>query len=183
MSGLLAFTKIAFSAPRLALANTLAARGYATKKLFIGNIAWGTTDDEAKEFFSQYGTLTDVYFPKDPQGRTKGYGFIELDETEADTLVKETNGREFNGRELRVDPANPREDRPPRGEFRPRREFNNREGGDREFRPRREYNNNRDGGERQFRPRREGGGDRQFRPRREGGDRQFHPRGDAADRE
>ncbi|KAF9155932.1 hypothetical protein BG015_007963 [Linnemannia schmuckeri] len=182
MSGLLAFTKIAFLAPRIALTNTLAARGYATKKLFIGNIAWGTTDDEAKEFFGQYGTLTDVYFPKDPQGRTKGYGFIELDETEADKLVKETNGREFNGRELRVDPANPREDRP-RGEFRPRREFNNnREGGDREFRPRREYNNNREGGERQFRPRREGG-DRQFRPRREGGDRQFRPRGDAADRE
>ncbi|KAF9082189.1 hypothetical protein BGX29_011558 [Mortierella sp. GBA35] len=172
MSGLLAFTKIAFSAPRIALTNSVAARGYATKKLFIGNIAWGTTDDEAKEFFSQYGQLTDAYFPKDPQGRTKGYGFIELDEAEADKVIQEANGRDFNGRELRVDPANKREDRP-RDEFRPRGEF----------RPRREFNNNReDGGDRQFRPRREGG-DRQFRPRREGGDRQFRPRGDAADRE
>ncbi|KAF9899345.1 hypothetical protein EC991_009077 [Linnemannia zychae] len=173
MSGLLAFTKIAFAAPRIAFANTLAARGYATKKLFVGNIAWGTTDEEAKEFFAQYGTLTDTYFPKDPQGRTKGYGFIEYEEVDADKCIQEANGREFNGRELRVDPANRREERP-RGEFRPRREFNNnREGGERQFRPRREFNN-RDGGDRQFRPRREGGGDR---------DRQFRPRGDSADHE
>ncbi|KAF9927753.1 hypothetical protein FBU30_002870 [Linnemannia zychae] len=150
MSGLLAFTKIAFSAPRIALTNSIAARGYATKKLFIGNVAWGTTDEEAKEFFGQYGKPTDFYFPKDAEGRTKGYGFIEFDETEADKVIQEANGREFNGRQLRVDLANKREERP-RGEFRPRREYSDR--------PRRDFDRNGD------RPRRDS--DRQYRPRRD----------------
>ncbi|KAF9386174.1 hypothetical protein CPB97_003970 [Podila verticillata] len=171
MSGLLSFTKLAFAAPRLSLVagNTMAARAYATKKLFIGNIAWGTTDDEAKEFFSQYGTLKDAHFPKDPQGRTKGYGFIELEEADADKVIEETNGRELNGRELRVDAANARE---PRGEFRPRRQFNDSRPPRGEFRPRREFSED---GERSFRPRRESrdGGERSFRrPRQDSGDRE-----------
>ncbi|KAG0329969.1 hypothetical protein BGZ99_009413 [Dissophora globulifera] len=156
-------------------ANTLAARAYATKKLFVGNIAWGTTDQEVTEFFSQYGELKDVYFPKDPMGRTKGYGFIELEDVEADKAIEEANGREFNGRELRVDAATGRPEgqgRPPRGdfqgEFRPRREFNRdggRDGG-RQFRPRREFNRDgQNGGDRPYRPRRDDGGDRSFRRR------------------
>ncbi|KAG0038404.1 hypothetical protein BGZ82_000286 [Podila clonocystis] len=180
MSGLLSFTKLAFAAPRLSFAagNTMAARAYATKKLFVGNIAWGTTDDEAKEFFSQYGTLKDAHFPKDPQGRTKGYGFLELEEDEANKVIQETNGRELNGRELRVDAANPREPRDEprgefRGEFRPRRQFNNESRPPRgEFRPRRDFSED---GERTFRPRREN---------REGGERSFRrPRQDSDDRE
>ncbi|KAF9346039.1 hypothetical protein BGX26_002490 [Mortierella sp. AD094] len=189
MSGLLAFTKMAFAAPRLTMTvgvNTMAARAYATKKLFVGNLPWGTTDDEVRDFFTQYGELTDFHAPKDNMGRTKGFAFVEFDEVEADKAVQDANGREFNGRELRVDVAAPRPDRPER-EFRPRREFNNRDGGERQFRPRRDFNN-RDGGERQFRPRRDNdGGERQFRPRRdngEGGERSFRPRrDDSGDRE
>ncbi|KAG0202928.1 hypothetical protein BGX28_004714 [Mortierella sp. GBA30] len=175
MSGLLSFTKLAFAAPRLTLAvgtNTMAARAYATKKLFIGNIAWGTTDDEVKEFFGQYGQLQDVYLPKDQEGRTKGYGFIEMDDSEAEKAIQEANGREFNGRELRVDSANKREDRP-RGEFRSRRENGN-GNFNREFRPRRDFNREA-GSERAFRPRRDNqeGGERSFRrPRRDSGDRE-----------
>ncbi|KAF9407820.1 hypothetical protein BGZ94_002552 [Podila epigama] len=171
MSGLLSFTKHAFAAPRLSLiaGNTMAARAYATKKLFIGNIAWGTTDDEAKDFFSQFGTLKDAHFPKDPNGRTKGFGFIELEGDEADNVIREANGREFNGRQLRVDVANPREARP-RGEFRPRRQDFS-EGGERVFRPRRDFS---EGGERNFRPRREsrGDGETYFRSRQDRGDRE-----------
>ncbi|KAI7822401.1 RNP-1 like RNA-binding protein, partial [Gamsiella multidivaricata] len=77
-------------------------------KLFVGNVAWGTTDDEVKELFAQYGEIQDIYFPKDPAGRTKGYGFIEMDDQEADKVIQEVNGLEFNGRELRIDAANPR---------------------------------------------------------------------------
>jgi len=168
MSGLLTFTKLAFAAPaRFALGNTIAARGYATKKLFVGNIAWGTTDEEVKEYFTQFGTLKDAHFPKDPNGRTKGFGFVEYEEEEADRAIKEGNGAEFNGRQLRIDAANPREDKP-RREFNNNREGgyrrNNSFGGDREFRPRRQ-----EGGEREFRPRRQEGGEREFRPRREEG--------------
>ncbi|KAG0249753.1 hypothetical protein BG011_008981 [Mortierella polycephala] len=124
-------------------------------KLFVGNVAWGTTDNELKEFFGQYGELQDAYFPKDDQGRTKGFGFIELEEIDADKIIQEANGRDFNGRELRVDVANAREDRP-RREFRPRREG----GSDRAYRPRRDNDFNR-GGDR----------DRSFdRPRRDSND-------------
>ncbi|KAG0046431.1 hypothetical protein BGZ83_008408 [Gryganskiella cystojenkinii] len=177
MSGLLTFTKMAFAAPRIALGNTLAMRGYASKKLFVGNIAWGTTDEEFNEFFGRFGPITDSYFPKDPQGRTKGFGFVELEEVDADKAIQEANGQEFNGRNLRVDTATPKVDTGDR-ERRPRRDFSSdrrdggRDGG-------RRFNNREDGGE--YRPRRqEGGFQREFRPRGDnnGGERQFRPRGD-----
>ncbi|KAG0331270.1 hypothetical protein BG004_001740 [Podila humilis] len=165
MSGLLSFTKLAFAAPRISLAaaatsgNTMAARAYATKKLFVANIAWGTTDEESKEFFAQHATLKDAYFPKDPQGRTKGYGFLEVEEEEVERFIQETNGRELNGREVRVDHANPRTG----GDARPRREFNS---NNREFRPRGEFRPRRDNN-------RDDGGDRSFRrPRRDQDDRE-----------
>ncbi|KAF9113222.1 hypothetical protein BGX27_002014 [Mortierella sp. AM989] len=187
MSGLLAFTKMAFAAPRLTMAvgvNTMAARAYATKKVFVANLPWGSTDDEVKDFFAQYGELKDFHAPKDNMGRTKGFAFVEFEDHEADKAIQEANGREFNGRELRVDVAADRPDR----EFRPRRDYNNRDGGDRQYRPRRD---NRDGGERSFRPRRDRGdeGERSFRRRDhgdggDGGDRSFRrPREDSGDRE
>ncbi|KAI1310292.1 hypothetical protein EDD11_003761 [Mortierella claussenii] len=177
MSGLLAFTKMAFAAPRLTMAvgvNTMAVRGYAIKKLFVGNIAWGTEDNEVLEVLGKHGKLTDSYFPKDYNGRTKGYGFVELEEEEVDHFLQQTNGIDFNGRELRVDVANPRPDRAERprgefqGEFRPRRDFD-RDGGDRQFRPRRDNYNNQRGGERSYRPRGDGrdNGERSYRSPRE----------------
>ncbi|KAF9996037.1 hypothetical protein BGZ79_010235 [Entomortierella chlamydospora] len=177
---------MAFAAPRLTMTigvNTMAARAYATKKLFIGNLPWGTTDDEVREFFAQYGELKDFHAPKDNMGRTKGFAFVELEDFEAEKALQDANGREFNGRELRIDFAAPRPER----EFRPRREFNDRDGGERQYRPRRDFND-REGGERQFRPRRDfDGGERQYRPRRdngEGGERSFRPRrDDSRDRE
>ncbi|KAF9913746.1 hypothetical protein BX616_009652 [Lobosporangium transversale] len=180
MSGLLAYTKLALAAPRLSMAvriNSMAIRGYASKKLFIGNLPWGTTDDEISEVLSQYGSFKDFHVPKDQDGRTKGFAFVELEEDAADKVIQEVNGREFNGRELRVSVANPRPDRserPPRNDFRG------------EFRPRRDFNRNnsrdRNGGERQFRPRRES--NRDYSRNQDGDDRYFRrPQNDGADRE
>lgn len=182
MSGFLTLAKLAFSGPRLATlagTNTLAVRAYATKKVFIASIPWKTTDEELKDFLSQYGSLSDSYFPKDPMGRTSGYGFVELDESEADAFIREVDGREFKGRPLKAQPANPRPERSERrdgerGEFRPRRDFNDR--------------NRRDGGEGQSYRRANdrgnrgygGGGDRaggySDRPYKRDGER--GPRGD-----
>ncbi|KAF9436925.1 hypothetical protein BGZ76_002549 [Entomortierella beljakovae] len=153
MSGLFSFTKLAFAAPRLTMAtgvNTLAARAYATKKIFIGNIPWRTPDEEVKDFFSQYGELKDFHAPKDFDGNTKGFAFIEMEDDLADKVLQEADGQEFNGRNIRVSPAADRE-RPPR-----------REGGDDGFRQRR------DGGEGGYR--RRDGGEGGYRQRREGGD-------------
>ncbi|KAF9360698.1 hypothetical protein BGX34_007625 [Mortierella sp. NVP85] len=158
MSGFLTLAKRAFAAPRLATlagANTMAVRAYAAKKIFIASIPWKTSDEELKDFLSQYGNLTDHYFPKDPNGETSGYGFVEVDEAEADAFIREIDGREFKGRALKAQPANPRGDRGERsrdrdgnrGNFRERRGGNDdnmyrrgddrqsfRRGGDREER-------------------------------------------------
>ncbi|KAG0267638.1 hypothetical protein DFQ27_008541 [Actinomortierella ambigua] len=182
MSSLLSFSKLALSASfRMAPSSsmTMAARGYATKKLFIGNISFQSTEAETHEHLQQYGTITDLYFPKDEQGRPRGFGFVEMDEVDCEKVIEEANGRPFMGRELRIQYAERKEDRPPRragggmrsdgsGFYQPR--------GDRQFRPRggdgeqRQFRPRRDGGERQFRPRGGDGEERQFRPRRQQND-------------
>ncbi|KAK3825556.1 MAG: hypothetical protein J3Q66DRAFT_328024 [Benniella sp.] len=152
MSGFLTLAKRAFAAPRLATlagANTMAVRGYAAKKIFIASIPWKTTDDEMKDFLSQYGNLTDHYFPKDPMGHTSGYGFVEVDEEEADAFIQEIDGREFKGRALKAQPANARPER-------------------------RERSRDRDGNRRDFRDRRGGNNDNMYR---RGDDRQSFRRG------
>ncbi|KAG0238480.1 hypothetical protein B0O80DRAFT_468787 [Mortierella sp. GBAus27b] len=156
MSGFLTLAKMAFSGPRMALlagTNTLAARTYATKRVFIASIPWKTSDEEMKEFLAQYGSVVDAYFPKDPMGRTSGYGFVELEESETEAFIREVDGREFKGRPLRAQPANDRDN----SERRERGDRGDRGGrGDRgDFRPRRDNYNNRD--------RREGGDGQYFR--------------------
>lgn len=157
MSGLLTLAKRAFAVPRLATlagANTMPVRNYAAKKIFIASIPWRTSDEEMKDFLSQYGNLTDHYFPKDPMGRTSGYGFVEVDESEADAFIREVDGREFKGRALKAQPANPRPDR--------RERSRDRDGNQGEFRERRGNNDNmyRRGDDRQSFRR---GGDREER--------------------
>lgn len=73
-----------------------------TKKIYVGNISWNTTEDDLKEHFSEYGEVSKVTIIKDrATGRSKGFGFVEM--TNADKAVEALNGKELNGRELRID--------------------------------------------------------------------------------
>jgi len=85
-------------------------------KLFVGGIAWATTEEGLKEFFSAAGSVVEVKIIIDRQtGKSKGFGFVTMStEEEADKAVAELNGKELDGRSLKIDKARPQEKREPR---------------------------------------------------------------------
>jgi RNA recognition motif-containing protein len=89
------------------------------KKLFVGSLAWATNDDSLREFFAQFGTVASarVVTERD-SGRSRGFGFVEFeDDAEADKAIAGANEKELDGRQITVNEARPREDKP-RGDFR-----------------------------------------------------------------
>ena len=83
-------------------------------KLFVGSLAWTTTDDGLKDFFSAAGTVTSasVIIDRD-SNRSKGFGFVEMSsDEEAKKAIDELNGKELDGRAIVVSEARPREERP-----------------------------------------------------------------------
>jgi RNA recognition motif-containing protein len=82
-----------------------------SKKLFIGNIEWGATEEDLKELFGQHGEVEEAIIIKDKMsGRSKGFGFITFaNEEDADKAMEELNGHELNGRALVVNEARARE--------------------------------------------------------------------------
>jgi len=104
----------------------------AQQNLFIGSLAYATTDETLNAHFAQIGPVTSARVITDrDSGRSKGFGFVEF-ENEADNqkAVDQLDGKELDGRAISVGLARPKEDRP-------RREFNNRSnGGGNSFRQR-----------------------------------------------
>jgi len=88
-------------------------------KLFVGGLAWATTDDGLKSFFSQAGQVVSATVITDRfSGRSKGFGFVEMTtDEEATEAIKKFNGAELDGRKIIVNEAKPK---PEGGDFRPR---------------------------------------------------------------
>ncbi len=84
-----------------------------SKKLFVGNIDWGTNDEQLQELFSQYGDIEEAVIIKDRfSGRSKGFGFVTfVNDDEADKAVAELHEKDFNGRNLVVNEARPQQSR------------------------------------------------------------------------
>ncbi len=82
-------------------------------KLYVGNLAYGTTDQDLQTLFTQAGTVTSASVIRDREtGRSKGFGFVEMaSQAEAEKAISLFNGVEFQGRPLTVNVARPREDR------------------------------------------------------------------------
>ncbi|HVV25750.1 MAG TPA: RNA-binding protein [Candidatus Saccharimonadales bacterium] len=82
-------------------------------KLFVGSLAWATTDDSLKNFFSAVGNVVSANVIVDREtNRSKGFGFVEMSsDEEAKKAVDELNGKELDGRPIVVNEARPREDR------------------------------------------------------------------------
>ena len=79
------------------------------KKVYVGNLPWSTTEAELKELFSQFGTVESTAVITDREtGRSRGFGFVELDAAGADKAISELDGRDWNGRPLRVNEAQER---------------------------------------------------------------------------
>src|SRR5438309_1052101 len=82
-----------------------------SKKLYVGNLAYGTTNDDLVTLFSQYGQVASALVMMDRDtGRSRGFGFVELAEG-GDQAIASVNGAEFQGRTLTVNEARPREER------------------------------------------------------------------------
>lgn len=74
------------------------------KKLYVGNLSWGTTEEALQELFSPFGEIKSVAIITDRlTGRSRGFGFVEL--TNADQAKQALNGKEFQGRSIKVSDA------------------------------------------------------------------------------
>lgn len=88
-------------------------------KLYVGNLAFNTTERDLQEQFGQYGQVSSASIITDRDtGQSRGFAFIELDCKEsAQAAIQALNGKELDGRALTVNEAKPREDRGSRGGF------------------------------------------------------------------
>jgi RNA recognition motif-containing protein len=80
------------------------------QKLFVGGIAFGTTSEGLRDFFAQCGTVVSANVITDQfSGRSRGFGFVEMETAEqASDAASRLNGRELDGRTLKVELAKPK---------------------------------------------------------------------------
>jgi RNA recognition motif-containing protein len=85
-------------------------------KVYVGNLAFTVTEKDLREKFSEYGELTEVTIIMDRMsGRSKGFAFVTFANDEnAKKAISELNGKEFQGRAMKVNEARPMEERPQR---------------------------------------------------------------------
>jgi RNA recognition motif-containing protein len=76
------------------------------KKIYVGNLPWATTDADLKELFSTYGEVASASVITDREtGRSRGFGFVEIDDGGFEKAIQELDGRDYGGRPLRVNEA------------------------------------------------------------------------------
>ena len=83
-------------------------------KLYVGNLSYETTEDDLRSLFTQVGTVNEVALIKDRDtGSSKGFAFVTMNsQEEANKAIEQFNGRSMGNRELTVNIARPREERP-----------------------------------------------------------------------
>ncbi len=81
-------------------------------KLYVGNLPWSATSDDLGQKFSEAGTVVSAQVVSDRySGRSRGFGFVEMESQEmADKAIEMLNAKDFNGREIVVNVARPREE-------------------------------------------------------------------------
>ncbi len=80
------------------------------KTLYVGNISWGTTEEELQNAFARYGEVLGCrIITERSTGRSRGYGFVEVREEDTQVMIDNMNGVELDGRPLVVNEAKPRD--------------------------------------------------------------------------
>ncbi|KAB8139836.1 RNA-binding protein [Chloroflexia bacterium SDU3-3] len=75
-------------------------------KLFVGNLSWNIGDADLEEVFSAYGEVKSARVITDREtGRSRGFGFVEIEANDINTVISQSNGQEVDGRPLRVNEA------------------------------------------------------------------------------
>jgi RNA recognition motif-containing protein len=82
-------------------------------KLYVGNISFNTTNQDLNDMFGEVGTVESANVVEDREtGRSRGFGFVEMaSKADAENAIAQLNGKEVDGRALKVNEAKPREDR------------------------------------------------------------------------
>ena len=83
------------------------------KKLYVGNLAFSTTESDLREMFAPYGTVESASLVTDRDtGRSRGFGFVEMtNDSEAASAISGLNGKDSGGRPLTVNEARPKAER------------------------------------------------------------------------
>ena len=80
-----------------------------SKSIYVGNLPWSATEEEVRNLFAAHGNVLSVKLVSDREtGRARGFGFVEMDNQDASTAIKELDGANFGGRALRVNEAQPK---------------------------------------------------------------------------
>jgi len=84
--------------------------------IFVGNLPYGVTDNELRQAFEAHGAVSSASVILDKfTGKSRGFGFVEMpNQAEAQAAIQALNGKDIQGRAMRVNEAQPREDRPRR---------------------------------------------------------------------
>src|SRR6186713_485649 len=85
-------------------------------KIYVGNLPFTATEDQVRALFAEHGKVESVALPNDREtGRPRGFGFVEMSQSDAARAIQAVNGKELDGRALRVNEAQDK----PRGGGRP----------------------------------------------------------------
>ncbi|HQZ28231.1 MAG TPA: RNA-binding protein [Verrucomicrobiales bacterium] len=82
-------------------------------KMYVGNLSFNTTKQDLETLFADFGSVTDVHLPTDREsGRPRGFAFVTMDSKGAmDAAIKNLDGQNVDGRNIKVNEAQPREER------------------------------------------------------------------------
>ena len=87
-----------------------------SKKIYVGNLSFQATEDQVRGMFSEFGAIESLAMINDRDtGRFRGFAFVEMEDSAANAAIKALNGKEVESRELTVNEARPREERPAGG--------------------------------------------------------------------
>ena len=79
------------------------------KRIYVGNLPFNCTQEDVSELFEEYGSVISCALPTDREsGRPRGFGFVEMDDADAQKAISSLDGQDFQGRALTVNEARPR---------------------------------------------------------------------------
>jgi RNA recognition motif-containing protein len=83
-----------------------------TKKLYVGNLSYDTTEEQVRDMLSEYGKIESIAMINDrDSGNFRGFCFVEMEDSAANGAINGLNGKDVDGRALKVNEAKPREER------------------------------------------------------------------------
>ncbi len=84
--------------------------------IYVGNLPYGTSEDDLRDSFSAHGNVTSVNLIKDKfSGESKGFAFVEMEDNKSgDAAIKALNGTSIGGRNIKVNQAKSKSERPSR---------------------------------------------------------------------